>query len=318
MTGALSPVTINAKVMHVLDICMAPGGYTAYMLGLHPKAQTFAITLPTSQGGHTLHIPKKELAGFREVDVTLYFREFSDRNISDIDYHPGKLSFSTLKPFIFYKMDIVFCDGMVLRTQERPDYRDNNEKTRLACSQLILGLQRIARGGTFIMLLSKADSWDSADILYKFDISSDVQLFKPAKMHATRSSFYMIVKEVDPDHRDARAAIAEWKAAWWRATFGGIQGRGAPSPEVDESVVEKLIAEFSGKLAKMGRPIWKIQADALQKTDYAGDVVPTTEAESTNLESSLSALGLDDKKSKDLSPAKGTAKVLGDITNMRH
>src|SRR6266536_3846312 len=146
--------------------------------------------------------------------------------------------------------------------------------------------------------------------LYKFSKFSEVQLFKLAKKHATRSSFYMIAKQVDPDHRDATAAIAEWKAAWWRAIFGGIEGRGAPSPEVDESVVEKLIAEFGSKLAEMGRPIWEIQTNALKKTEYAGDVVSTPVAGASNLEKSISALALHDKKSKDLSRTKRNGEVL--------
>lgn len=55
--------------MKVLDICMAPGGYTAAVLKFNPRASTFAITLPKDQGGHPIHIERSRLAGLQLLDV---------------------------------------------------------------------------------------------------------------------------------------------------------------------------------------------------------------------------------------------------------
>ena len=55
--------------MKVLDICMAPGGYTAAVLRFNPRAKAFAITLPMEQGGHPIHIERNRLAGLQLLDV---------------------------------------------------------------------------------------------------------------------------------------------------------------------------------------------------------------------------------------------------------
>ncbi|KAH8665751.1 hypothetical protein BGZ60DRAFT_378592 [Tricladium varicosporioides] len=148
-----------------LDICMAPGGYTAAVLKYHPNAKAYGITLPVDQGGHPLHIEKGLLAG-----------------------------------------------------------------------------------------------------LHKF---AAVQVFKPKSKHATRSSFYMIAKDVRPD--GAKTAIQEWKDSWWKATFGGEDGTGERQVEPPESFITAVLKEYGERLMEMGRAIWRIQADALSKTDYAGD-----------------------------------------------
>jgi hypothetical protein len=64
------------------------------------------------------------------------------------------------------------------------------------------------------MLLHKIDSWGSASVLHAFSKFSKVAAFKPASKHATRSSFYMIAKEVDPMHPAAIASVNHWKEAW--------------------------------------------------------------------------------------------------------
>jgi 23S rRNA U2552 (ribose-2'-O)-methylase RlmE/FtsJ len=265
-TGALSA---HGREIKVLDICMAPGGYTAAILKLHPNAKAFAITLPKEQGGHPLHIGKERLAGLQLLDVTMLATEFANQPIPK--NHPERERFLTVRPFKFHAFDIVFCDGMVLRTQKRESHRESTEVTRLACSQLILALQRIKAGGTLIMLLHKIDSFGAANILYAFSKFANVRAFKPHKKHATRSSFYMIATNVRPDSEPARAAVEEWKAAWWKATFGGEAGTGEMKDDSPESVVLDMLEDFGEKLMEMGRSVWKIQADALSKTDYAGD-----------------------------------------------
>lgn len=81
----------------------------------------------------------------------------------------------------------------------------------------------------------------------------------------------MIAKGVDVKSPQAQAAIAEWMETWYEATFGREDGSGAKKPEPEERHVLKVLQNFGPKLIELGRPLWKIQADALAKTSYAGD-----------------------------------------------
>lgn len=121
------------------------------------------------------------------------------------------------------------------------------------------------------MLLHKADYWDSAYLIYLFDHFSKIQLFKPTRCHASKGSFYLIAKDIQPKHPDAENAVKEWKEAWWRATCGTEDGKWTQRPEHNEEFVTKVLEKFGEKLIQLARPIWRIQADALSKTTYAGD-----------------------------------------------
>jgi 23S rRNA U2552 (ribose-2'-O)-methylase RlmE/FtsJ len=268
VTGALEPFQ-QEQQLKCLDICMAPGGYTAAVLKRHPDAKCFGITLPTKQGGHPLYVSTKVLAGLKQLDVTMLANEYTTGAIPR--NHPAYSEFIHVRPFNHYKFDLIFCDGMVLRTQERPSYREQVEVTRLACSQMILALQRIAAGGTIVMLLHKIDSFQAAFTLHTFSKFAEVDSFKPARKHGTRSSFYMVAKNVQPQSTAALSAIKDWKDSWWQATFGGEEGTGERKEDPPESVVRQMLEEYGERLIEMGRPIWGIQADNLSRTDYAGD-----------------------------------------------
>jgi 23S rRNA U2552 (ribose-2'-O)-methylase RlmE/FtsJ len=268
LTGALEPRQQESQ-LKCLDICMAPGGYTAAVLKHHPNAKCFGITLPTKQGGHPLHIPTNVLAGLKQVDVTMLANEYMDGAVPRT--HPAYSEFIHVRPFNHYKFDLIFCDGMVLRTQERASYREPVEVTRLASSQIILALQRIAPGGTIVMLLHKIDSFAAVFVLYTFSRFAEVNAFKPARKHGSRSSFYMIAKNVQPQHVAAVSAIKEWKDSWWQATFGGEEGTGERKEDLPESLVRRILEDYGERLIEMGRPIWRIQADNLSRPDYAGD-----------------------------------------------
>jgi hypothetical protein len=118
--------------------------------------------------------------GLVSADVTMLASEFlKDTNRNIPANYPDK--FISSRPFVSHKMDIVFCDGIVLRSHQRPSYRQETEATRLSTAQLILGMQRLAQGGTLIMLLHKIDSWTAASILYSKHFKRDKDL-EPAKL----------------------------------------------------------------------------------------------------------------------------------------
>ncbi|KAI6713457.1 hypothetical protein JHW43_004059 [Diplocarpon mali] len=281
-TGALRLHHSKSHTPKVLDICMAPGGYSAAIMKMNPHSKVFGITLPVELGGHRLCIDPKELSGLLGMDATMLVREFTGKEAPR--KHPDYYRFSNVQPFRFYEFDLVLCDGIKLRSHNRPSYREENEAVRLATSQLILAMQRIRRDGkgTLIMLLHKVESWSSVYTMYLISKFATIQTFKPLKKHQTRSSFYIIATNVNTQSEHAISAVKEWKETWWTATFGGQLGTGVKPAEPTQELVVDVLSEFGGALIQYGQDIWGIQADALSMTDYAGDgkapAVPSTQA----------------------------------------
>jgi 23S rRNA U2552 (ribose-2'-O)-methylase RlmE/FtsJ len=264
-THALSLTSRDAENIKILDICMAPGGYTASALKYNPSAMAFGISLPPEDGGHEVFL-QPHRSQIRFFDLTMLAKEFGVENIPST--HPEHGSFSNERPFLEHRFNLVFCDGQVLRTHRRAEHRDHFEALRLTTSQLILALQRIRTGGTLIMLLHKIEAWETTELLYRFQQFSKIQLFKPMKKHAIRSSFYLIAKDVQPDADAAKLAIDSWKQAWWHATFGGENGTGEIKVRAEEEYVQRVLDQFGSELIQLGRPIWMTQAVALSKMEF--------------------------------------------------
>ncbi|QSZ30403.1 hypothetical protein DSL72_004926 [Monilinia vaccinii-corymbosi] len=264
------PFVPDAQV-NILDLCMAPGGYTAAALGHRSAFQAYGITLAPESGGHSVIIDKNRLQGLRFHDITM-FKEFcpSGKEIPE----GFKSRFSDIKPFKSIKFHLAFADGKTLRTHDRLketyDADLNKETVRLQTSQLILAMNRMHNGGTLVMLLHKVDTWHSAFLLYTFSKFAKVEIFKPMKKHATRSSFYMIAKDIKVNDAVALAAIESWKEDWYRATFGGPDKTGLPKEEPTSEMVQELLTEFGPRLIKLGHKAWTVQANALSHTTYAG------------------------------------------------
>lgn len=182
--------------------------------------------------------------------------------------HPEYGSFSVERPYNDQIFDLVFCDGQVLRTHARAKYREPNEAHRLTSAQLILALQRIRQGGTFIMLLRQIQSFGTMELLYMFSRFSGIEVFKSKKKHTCRGTFYLIAKDMQPYSPACKEAIATWKKAWWNATFAGEHGTGATKVLFSEAYVQEVIDSFGSKLASLARPIWQIQLEALKKKDW--------------------------------------------------
>ncbi|KFX92207.1 hypothetical protein O988_07375 [Pseudogymnoascus sp. VKM F-3808] len=259
-TCCLSPQHNSEGKMNILDICMAPGGYTASALKYNPSATACGITLPLDQGGHKVLLQSSS-STILFFDVTMLAKEYGVEEIPLS--HPDPTSFRDDRPFLGQTFQLIFCDGQVLRTHTRPDYRERQEARRLTVSQLILALQRIRDGGTIVMLLHKIEAWRTLELLYRFSGFSAVRVFKPAKAHAKRSSFYLVASNVQPQSDAAKAAVKVWKQSWWGATFGGEKGTGSPESAVDEDHVRFVLEQFSSMFTELAMPIWKIQGDAL-------------------------------------------------------
>lgn len=265
-TGAFHVTNTPENEVRILDICMAPGGFTERALKYNYGGKAFGITLPPTQGGHEVFVNSPRSSVLYR-DITLFATEFGVGSIpSD---HQDRDSFSLERPFLEHKFDLVFADGNVLRSHKRADYRLNTEGSRLINSQLILGLQRIKHGGTFIMLLHKIEFMYTMELLYTMSRFSDVGAFKSKRKHADRGTFYLIAKNVQSDSIACQNAVAKFKSLWRYATFGGDDGAVFEPSTLDDVSTQQLIDNFGAELVTLAQPIWQTQLEGLKRKNYA-------------------------------------------------
>ncbi|KMU80449.1 hypothetical protein CISG_02300 [Coccidioides immitis RMSCC 3703] len=218
----------------ILDMCMAPGGFSR---GTQVKYQ----------------------------DITMFA---ADMGVTDIPKeHPDAANFLPRQLDPREVFDLVICDGQVLRTHDRAAYREEREARRLTLTQLALGVEHVRHGGTIVALLHKIEAWDTVSLLYTFSKFSSVQVFKPQKFHAKRSSFYMVATNIQSQHDEAILAIRKWKTLWRLATFGTDEQYGNAVDE-SETGVEAVLEKFGLELVRLARDIWNTQARALAKAPF--------------------------------------------------
>lgn len=169
---AIGALRLAEKKAEVLDICMAPGGYSASALKYSPHAHVTGITLPSYLGGHKVHIPygpRDPRVSVHFTNITMLAAEFGALDIPED--HPDISNLSTKRPWATNSFDGVFCDGQVSRTHAPhiKSYLEQHKAGRLMCSQLILEMQRIKPGGTFVMLLHRVENWRTMKLLSMFD-----------------------------------------------------------------------------------------------------------------------------------------------------
>ncbi|KAF4982321.1 hypothetical protein FZEAL_2020 [Fusarium zealandicum] len=251
----------------VLDMCMAPGGFIAQVLKKHPEAQIRAMTLPVQDGGHKVLMKKKSVQ-VESRDITTLAGDMGLREDDIPSSFPDTESFQFKKIFAAdERFNLVCCDGAVLRTHQRPAWREPREATRLTLTQLALGLEHLSVGGTMVVLLHKLDSWRCFDLIHKLSKFSNVQVFKHPKGHKVRSSFYLVAKNIRSTSTLAEEAITKWKKLYKVATLGTDEEY-AKMLQVSGKLAEAALEEFGEKFVALGRPVWKIQANALENASF--------------------------------------------------
>jgi 23S rRNA U2552 (ribose-2'-O)-methylase RlmE/FtsJ len=260
---------IPGEQIRILETCIAPGGFSAVALQRHPTAAIDGITLGMRDGGHSVHIPYGAHDSRVKIffaDVTMFATEFGVTPDNIPAEHPDAATFDHTRPYEGRAYDLVICDGQVLRTHTRGKHREVGEATRLTNAQLILCLQRIKPGGTMVMLMHKMEAWDTVLLLRTLHKFSKITVFKPSKSHAIRSSFYIIAKNIRPYSAEAKAALKRFRSQWWQLTFGE---RPCRDEEGDmEGKVDEVVEEFGETLKELGRDVWRIQAEALEKAEF--------------------------------------------------
>lgn len=267
-TGAFTILDTGFWQPNVLDMCMAPGGFVATALDVNPGVHVTAFSLPLADGGHKVLLPLPQPnVTLKSLDVTMLA---ADMGVADIPAdHPEAGNFLRDTQFAAptQMFDLVICDGQVLRTHVRPAHREAREASRLAVSQLALGLARVRPGGTMIVLLHRVEEWNTVSLLCRFERFAEVRLFKPRSGHAMRGSFYMVATQVRSRTPEAVLAVETWKREWRAATFGTDEEYRRVLKEGGLDV-EEVLKEFGPKLESMGRNVMKTQADALAKAPF--------------------------------------------------
>ncbi|RMZ67736.1 methyltransferase family [Pyrenophora seminiperda CCB06] len=191
VTSALpstSPFTMDPAI---LDLCMAPGGFTTSVFKRNCYARVCGISLPVSRGGHEMILPKWQSdprIRVRFLDIIMLAAEMDVTNVPA--EHPDATNFVFDRPFYGEAFDLV------LRTHSRAEYREKREVWRLLTSQLVLALQRVKQDGKIVILLYKLEAWDTVLLLYTLRKFSLLQLFKPQRKYVIRSSFYVVAEQI--------------------------------------------------------------------------------------------------------------------------
>ena len=268
MTSALSSTSSFTINPAILDLCIAPGGFTASVFKRSCYARVCGISLSTSQGGHEMALPnwqKDSRIQVRFLDITMLAAEMDVTNIPA--EHPDASNFLFDRPFYGEAFDLIFCDGQVLRTHCRAEYRERREAWRLLTSQLVLALQRVKQNGKILVLLHKLEAWDTVLLLYTLRKFSSLQLFKPRRKHAIRSSFYVVAEQIQTQSPWFQASVTTWKEDWYIATFGS-DTEYKDNRSRFFSIVDHVLSDFGTELLELGKPIWEVQSAALHKASF--------------------------------------------------
>ncbi|KAI9698796.1 MAG: hypothetical protein M1836_003906 [Candelina mexicana] len=256
----VGPVASASSTLHVLDLCMAPGAYAAFIMEHYPSARIDAVTLSTAVGGHEVLVEYGEhtRVDLIEADITAYA---ADCCIDDRwkDSHLAKnLVSSRLYPG--QKYDLVICDGKTEQKHlENYEQVKKLEGVRLKAAQLILGLERMKPGGTLYMLLHNIQNGDTIRLLSQFSRFCEVSVFKPTRWHTSRSSFYLIAKQIQTESEDLQMFVKTCKQAWTDATLEN------KVTEVTKEEVRILLDLFGTKVIEFGHQIWPVQQKGLEK-----------------------------------------------------
>ncbi|OQE44419.1 hypothetical protein PENCOP_c002G03951 [Penicillium coprophilum] len=259
-TNAYKVQQLDSTPPAILDMWMAPGAFLEIALKKNPGSHALAFSLPVSCGGYRSRLPSGLNVKRVFLDVTMLAADMDAGEIPE-----GHEDTENFLPQQFEEdrlFNLVICDGQVLRQQSRAPYRESREAKRLTTTQLALGLQHLKPGGTIVVLLHRLEAWNTVNLIWTFHKISSVRLFKSKNGHAKRSSFYMIATDVDSQHPEAIEAVKRWKRIWRVATFASNEEYGKVILDEDPSV-DTLLADFGLELVKLGKEIWKIQANAL-------------------------------------------------------
>jgi len=259
----------NSTGLKVLDLCMAPGGFTTAAADNLLEPLIDGITLPPQIGGYEV-LAERYCEHIIYADITMYPTEMGYEGPIP-DGHPDANHFDTSRPLLGNTYDIIICGGAVGRDHPREEYRQNCEVTRLTVSQLVFAINHLKPGGSMALLLQRIEAWDTVCILNAFSQFSDIQLYKHPKCHAMKSSFYLVAKNIDLEHPAAKQSVSHWRNLWRYLTFKEFDNILLPDSSLygsDDAFVQSMIDDFGPQFQRIAQPVWGCQAKALRKQPF--------------------------------------------------
>ncbi|KOS36095.1 hypothetical protein ACN38_g13213, partial [Penicillium nordicum] len=197
---------LESSYPRILDLCMAPGGFSATAKRELPESIIDAITLPPQTGGYEV-MADNICRHITYADITMYSKEMISDGHIPAD-RPDSERFETSSPYVENQYDIVICGGAVAKAHLMERHRSECERSLLTVSQLVFAMNRLKPGGSIVLLLHHVESWDTVCILHAFNQFSHIQLFKHPKCHAIKSSFYLVAKNIDLHHENAIISLS--------------------------------------------------------------------------------------------------------------
>ena len=216
--------------------------------------------------------PQDERVKVKFMDITMFAEEFGSP--VDNKHHLDWTSLRQKWPYHTPHYDLVICDGVPMRGQNLNDNAISVQPMRLTCAELYLGLKRIRRGGTLIVLLHRINNVRTFRIIKMLHGFSSVQVFKPTKSHAIRSSFYLVAKNVQSDSSACLRAMNLFKTVWEYATFENTSQetfRLCTELTLKEQSLSTELEEFGPWYTELAQPVWRTQADALAVASFTQD-----------------------------------------------
>lgn len=271
----------------ILDLCMAPGGFSATALKENPHCVLRAVTLDPKHGGHdvSLLVGDEQEADYQMefMDVTMLAGEMGLAMTDIPSQHPEakKLVYDHIFPDVD-EFDLVFCGGVPTRNHRayQAPYREFVEGRRLAVSQLVVALNHIREGGTIVMLMHRPETWTTCQLMYMLSKFSEIRAFKPRSAHRTKSSFYLVATNVKPHSDEAQDAVCRWKDAWKRLTISTESIHDTTMAELEDTdladlageSVEEVLRKFGAQLLSKSATVWLEQAEALKNAPWLREV----------------------------------------------
>ncbi|KAL4955420.1 hypothetical protein BDW69DRAFT_182619 [Aspergillus filifer] len=245
-TGILE-VGHNTKPFRALDLCTAPGGFSATVIGRIPNAHIDGLILSPELGGYDV-LAENACRKIKYADITMYTAEMDvDLNAHIPRDHPDHTRFLTDRPFVEPKYDLIFCGGSISKEQEREEYRSADcEGSRLTLAQLVFALHRLRSGKSLVLLMHRIDFWGSASMTYLISRFAEIQTFKSLKAHGVTSSFYLVAKSIDV-HSDGAMQATRYRKAYWMYLALGEFMDIKRVPFVDSVQAEEMDANGEGR-----------------------------------------------------------------------
>ncbi|KAH8423379.1 uncharacterized protein LDX57_001137 [Aspergillus melleus] len=258
---------LHTSTPQVLDLCLSPGGIAASVEKALPGSTIDAIILGTPLGGYNVMNPQI-FRSIMHTDATIY--DLIDEGVVVKDIETGL--FDITRPYLGDPYDLIFCGGAVTEEQPKEVYRGYCEAIRLSVSQLVFALDRLKQGGSLVLLLHQIDTWHTVCILHALSMFADIQVYKHPEIHAIKSSFYLVAKNVNLNHEGIKQTISNWRDLW--RYLGSKDHADAARmtwkyDEIDSDEGSKReVQQFGPRFLELARPVWKIQASAMRRASF--------------------------------------------------